>query len=215
MGLKSILGFEFAGACKLLSHRIRTRRALSFYEFIEQVNAFVFGKENLLPKGNFHYLVAPKNHHVREAPTVLHLGASMALRRMSQADALALCQARLSRGTNILVIDFPEDTSFAEALVASLKEDGYTHAQVWKGSFAELLRLVKDASEVICLDSAILHFCIAFGTKTHAVFGPSLPDASLPRNHDVSVIENRALNCRPCGQKRCHNSLFQACYKTG
>ena len=61
MGLKSIIGFEFAGACKLLSHRIRTRRALSFYEFVEQVNAFLFGKENLLPKGNFHYLVAPKN----------------------------------------------------------------------------------------------------------------------------------------------------------
>ena len=76
-------------------------------------------------------------------------------------------------------------------------------AQVIAGqkSIMESIEFIKSSVLVICNDSAPAHMAASVNTDVVAVFGPTTLDLGFrPWTNRVKVVQNMALNCRPCGK---------------
>ncbi len=143
---------------------------------------------------------------------VIHVSAGNPFRRWPTA-AFAEVAARLAeenRARRIIITSGPSETDAAEA-VASQARMLAGHAGggiVRTGEFdlAELRALVGRAALYIGGDSGPLHIAATTSTPVVALFGPTLPERSMPwRDPAVGSIAVDAgpLPCRPCHQRHC------------
>ncbi len=65
-------------------------------------------------------------------------------------------------------------------------------------SLAEMAFVMKNASCVICADSAPLHIATALGVKTLAIFGPTNEKKLTPDNSSNIELITAQIGCRPC-----------------
>jgi predicted lipopolysaccharide heptosyltransferase III len=143
---------------------------------------------------------------------VLHVSAGNPFRRwpaqsFAQAAASLACADRARR---IVITAGPSDEAAAEAVAAAARRfaGDAASAIVRTGEFdrSELRALVDRAALYIGGDSGPLHIAATTHTPVVALFGPTLPDRSLPwRDPAVGAIAVDAgeLPCRPCHQRHC------------
>ena len=75
----------------------------------------------------------------------------------------------------------------------------------------EMAFIMKNSSQVICVDSAPLHVAIGVNANTIAIFGPTNELKLVPQRENVKIITNNT-NCRPClWHKRTFNCNKSKC----
>jgi ADP-heptose:LPS heptosyltransferase len=149
---------------------------------------------------------------------VLHVSAGNPFRRWPAA-SFAAAAATLAAGDplrRIVITSGPSESAAAEAVAAAARSIagpsslGTSAASqiVRTGEFdlAELRALVERAALYIGGDSGPLHIAATTRTPIVALFGPTLPERSMPwRDPAIGAIAVDAgeLPCRPCHQRHC------------
>jgi predicted lipopolysaccharide heptosyltransferase III len=143
---------------------------------------------------------------------VIHVSASSPFRRWP-ADRFAEVAAHLLRDHLELRIVFtagPDEQELRRQVTAMAEERaGADAVRVLRGDDVDLrgLRaLVERAAVYIGGDSGPLHIAATTRTPIVALFGPTLPERSLPwRNTEIPTVsvDAGALRCRPCDQRHC------------
>jgi heptosyltransferase I len=143
---------------------------------------------------------------------VMHVSAGNPFRRWpasSFASAAAMLAAEDS-ARHVIITSGPSESAAAEAVAADARTmAGVAAPQIVRtGEFdlAELRALVDRAALYIGGDSGPLHIAATTHTPIVALFGPTLPDRSMPwRDTSIGAIAVDAgdLPCRPCHQRRC------------
>jgi predicted lipopolysaccharide heptosyltransferase III len=143
---------------------------------------------------------------------VMHVSAGNPFRRWPAASfasaAASLASADPQR--RIIVTSGPSESDAAEAVAEQARSlAGDASAAILRtGEFdlAELKALVDRASLYIGGDSGPLHVSATTRTPIVALFGPTLPERSMPwRDPSIGAIAVDAgpLPCRPCHQRHC------------
>jgi predicted lipopolysaccharide heptosyltransferase III len=143
---------------------------------------------------------------------VIHVSAGNPFRRWPQ-DRFADLATSLADGDpqrRIIITAGPSEHEAADRIAADAQQRKPAVADriIRCGEFdlAELRALVARAALFIGGDSGPLHIASATRTPIVALFGPTLPERSLPwRDPAISSIAVDAgdLPCRPCHQRRC------------
>jgi predicted lipopolysaccharide heptosyltransferase III len=143
---------------------------------------------------------------------VLHVSAGNPFRRWP-AEAFAAAAASLAsadRSRRIIITSGPSEAAAAESVAEDARRRAGDAAGgiVRTGEFdlSELRALVERAALYIGGDSGPLHVASTTTTPIVALFGPTLPERSMPwRDPAIGAIAVEAgpLPCRPCHQRTC------------
>ena len=156
----------------------------------------------------------------REAPIVLmHVSAGNPFRRWP-AEHFARVAATLARNDparRIIITSGPSDAHAADAVAgtAQVAAAGRAAAAIVRcGEFdlSELRALAGRAALYIGGDSGPLHVAATTTAPVVALFGPTLPERSMPwRDAGVRAVAIDAgpLPCRPCHQRECEPGDFR------
>jgi predicted lipopolysaccharide heptosyltransferase III len=149
---------------------------------------------------------------------VLHVSAGNPFRRWpakffaEAAAALAIANQR----RRIIITSGPSEEAAAEAVAQDARRlaGDASGGIVRSGEFdlSELRALVERASLYIGGDSGPMHIAATTSTPVVALFGPTLPERSLPwRDSSIGAIavDAGALACRPCHQRECVHGDFR------
>ena len=143
---------------------------------------------------------------------VLHVSAGNPFRRWPAASfaAVAATLAAVDPSRRIIVTSGPSESAAAESVATAARTIAGAAAPriVRTGEFdlAELRALVDRAALYIGGDSGPLHIAATTRTPIVALFGPTLPERSMPwRDPAIGAIAVDAgeLPCRPCHQRHC------------
>ena len=143
---------------------------------------------------------------------VLHVSAGNPFRRWpaSSFAAAAATLASEDPSRRIIITSGPSDSAAAESVAGEARRIAGAAASriVRTGEFdlAELAALVDRAALFIGGDSGPLHIAATTRTPIVALFGPTLPERSMPwRDPAIGAIAVDAgeLPCRPCHQRHC------------
>jgi lipopolysaccharide heptosyltransferase II len=143
---------------------------------------------------------------------VMHVSAGNPFRRWPAASfaAVAAALARDDRRRRVVITSGPSEAAAAEAVAGEARRLAGDAAEgiVRTGDFdlAELRSLVGRAALYIGGDSGPLHIAATTATPIVALFGPTLPERSMPwRDPALGAIAIDAgpLPCRPCHQRTC------------
>lgn len=143
---------------------------------------------------------------------VLHVSAGNPFRRWPSA-SFAEVAAQLAAGDRarrIIITSGPSEADAAEAVAAQARTLAGAAADgvLRTGEFdlSELRALVGRAALYIGGDSGPLHIAATTATPVVALFGPTLPERSMPwRDPAVGslAVDAGPLPCRPCHQRHC------------
>lgn len=148
---------------------------------------------------------------------VLHVSAGNPFRRWP-AEHFAHVAADLAREDStrrIIITSGPSESGAADAIAAAAHQLAGRGAGIVRcGEFdlSELRALVSRADLFIGGDSGPLHIAATTEVPVVALFGPTLPERSMPwRKADARAIAIDAgpLPCRPCHQRRCEPGDFR------
>jgi predicted lipopolysaccharide heptosyltransferase III len=143
---------------------------------------------------------------------VMHVSAGNPFRRWPTASfaAVAAELAREDSRRRVIITSGPSDAGAAEDVAQQARRLAGEAAGgiVRTGEFdlAELAALVSRATLYIGGDSGPLHVAATTRTPVVALFGPTLPERSMPwRDPSIGAIAVDAgpLPCRPCHQRHC------------
>ncbi|MDR1164911.1 MAG: lipopolysaccharide heptosyltransferase II [Deltaproteobacteria bacterium] len=91
----------------------------------------------------------------------------------------------------------------AQAALALLRASGLTPLDLTgKTTFAELVRVLAEASLVLCNDSGVMHLAAALRTPVAVPFGPTNPLATGPLSRESRILRVGA-ECSPCKYRHC------------
>jgi ADP-heptose:LPS heptosyltransferase len=145
-------------------------------------------------------------------PIVMHVSAGNPFRRWP-ADAFASVAAALAtedRRRRIIITSGPSEAAAAEAVAAEARrlagESSGAIVRCGEFDLSELKALVDRASLYIGGDSGPLHIAATTATPIVALFGPTLPERSMPWRdpaHRAVAVDAGELPCRPCHQRHC------------
>lgn len=148
-----------------------------------------------------------------DAPlVVLHVSAGNPFRRWPRSSFAALAAALAADDAcrRVIVTAGPSEAGAADAVAEeAAAQAGAAGARIVRcGEFdlAELRALVGRAALFVGGDSGPLHVAATTRTPVVAIFGPTLPERSLPwRDPRVPsiAVDVGPLPCRPCHQRRC------------
>ena len=143
---------------------------------------------------------------------VLHVSAGNPFRRWPTT-SFAEVAAQLAaddRARRIIITSGPSEADAAEAVAAQARSLAGPAADciVRTGEFdlSELRALVGRAALYIGGDSGPLHIAATTATPVVALFGPTLPERSMPWRDPAFgsiAVDAGALPCRPCHQRHC------------
>jgi len=143
---------------------------------------------------------------------VLHVSAGNPFRRWPAASfaAAAATLAAAEHSRRVIITSGPSESEAAAAVADEARTlAGAAAPRILRtGEFdlAELRALVDRAALYIGGDSGPLHIAATTRTPIVALFGPTLPDRSMPwRDPAIGAIavDAGALPCRPCHQRQC------------
>jgi predicted lipopolysaccharide heptosyltransferase III len=148
-----------------------------------------------------------------QAPiVVIHVSAGNPFRRWPAEHfaEVAAQLARADRARRIIITSGPSEQGAADAIAAAAQNRAGDAARsiLRCGEFdlAELRALTDRAALYIGGDSGPLHIASTTRVPIVALFGPTLPERSMPwRSRDVRAVAVDAgpLPCRPCHQRQC------------
>jgi lipopolysaccharide heptosyltransferase II len=148
---------------------------------------------------------------------MLHVSAGNPFRRWPP-DAFAAVVAALAqrdRRRRFLITSGPSDADAARAVAERARQAlGTGGGAVSHGEFdiAELRALAAHAAVYIGGDSGPMHIAATTATPIVALFGPTLPERSMPWRDPAwfaEAVDAGALPCRPCHQRTCGPGDFR------
>lgn len=143
---------------------------------------------------------------------VLHVSAGNPFRRWPAASFAELAAALASEdpARRIIITSGPSESAAAEAVANDARRRAGPAAAgiVRTGEFdlSELRALVDRAALFIGGDSGPLHVAATTATPIVALFGPTLPERSMPWRDPSAraiAVDGGTLPCRPCHQRHC------------
>ena len=143
---------------------------------------------------------------------VLHVSASNPFRRWPRESfaRVAATLARQDRRRRIMITAGPSEADAAGAVAdRAAREAGDAASAIVRGgepSLEELHVIMSRAQLFIGGDSGPLHVAATTAVPIVALFGPTLPERSLPwraRPETAVAVQPGPLACRPCHQRRC------------
>jgi predicted lipopolysaccharide heptosyltransferase III len=142
---------------------------------------------------------------------VMHVSAGNPFRRWPQAHfaEVAATLAREDPARRIIISSGPSDREAADGTAAAAAERaGTAAAQIVRcGDFdlSELRALAERAALYIGGDSGPMHIAATTPVPMVALFGPTLPERSMPWRQPSRAIavDGGPLPCRPCHQRHC------------
>jgi ADP-heptose:LPS heptosyltransferase len=146
------------------------------------------------------------------AVIVIHVSAGNPFRRWPPESfaALASSLVRRSRGRRIVITSGPSDAEAAARVAddarARAGPDAAAIVRCGEFDIPDLRALIERAALYVGGDSGPLHVASASRTPIVALFGPTLPDRSIPwRDPAIPAVAVDAgpLPCRPCHQRHC------------
>jgi heptosyltransferase-2 len=97
----------------------------------------------------------------------------------------------------VVIVGGPEDRALGDAIAAAAP--GRVHVAAGALSLRGSAALLERALVLVTNDSAPLHLASAVGTRTVAIFGPTIPGFGFgPRGDADRIVELAGLPCRPC-----------------
>jgi lipopolysaccharide heptosyltransferase II len=154
----------------------------------------------------------------RAALVVMHVSAGNPFRRWP-ADAFAEVAARLvlgDPGRHVVVTSGPSDADAAARVADDARRQagaaGDRIVRCGEFDLSELRALVGRAALFIGGDSGPLHVAATTRTPVVALFGPTLPERSMPWRDPACravAVEAGPLPCRPCHQRHCAPGDFR------
>lgn len=157
--------------------------------FREQINAHPVGGSEI---------------HLAIAPTCSSLSRERMLELEEWLEIVAQRLERFPMEPVLLhLFGAPSDRLFLEDLKALLIGRFGNHLRVFnyagKTKLAESVKLLSGMSEVLCIDSALLHFSRLLGLRTVSYWGPTDPRILVrPRAGDLDEIHYVKIPCSPC-----------------
>jgi ADP-heptose:LPS heptosyltransferase len=143
---------------------------------------------------------------------VLHVSAGNPFRRWpaERFAELAASLANLPQPVHVVITSGPSETDAARrvAILARqlARDDGERIVRCGEFDLAELAALVTRARLYIGGDSGPMHVAATTRTPIVALFGPTLPERSMPwRDPAIGsiAVDGGELPCRPCHQRHC------------
>jgi ADP-heptose:LPS heptosyltransferase len=142
---------------------------------------------------------------------VMHVSAGNPFRRWPAASFAATAAALAGDPRRrIIITSGPSEAGAAEGVAAEARKVAGASAEriLRCGEFdlAELKALVDRAALFIGGDSGPLHIAATTATPVVALFGPTLPERSMPwrdPRRRAIAIDAGVLPCRPCHQRTC------------
>jgi lipopolysaccharide heptosyltransferase II len=143
---------------------------------------------------------------------VIHVSAGNPFRRWppESFDALVVALARRDPVRRIILTSGPSDADAAKAIAgrarAALGPLAAAVPDIGEFDLAELRALIARAAVYIGGDSGPLHIAGTTTTPIVALFGPTLPERSMPWRDArwfAEAVDAGALECRPCRQREC------------
>jgi ADP-heptose:LPS heptosyltransferase len=153
----------------------------------------------------------------RDRVAVIHVSAGNPFRRWP-AEAFAAVAARLAgadEARRVVITSGPSEADAAARVAgAARKLAGPAGHRISDPPLdvAELRSLAGRAAVYIGGDSGPLHVASATGTPIVALFGPTLPERSMPWRHArwfAEAVDAGPLPCRPCRQRVCVTADFR------
>lgn len=135
--------------------------------------------------------------HEKERLVLLAPEASNHLRHWKSERWKVLASRLHQRGWHTILIVHRGDA------VSDIGSDDF--GRVWKGSLADLGRLVMSSQTVIAVDSFCGHLAAAMDIPVVSLFGTQLPERWRPWGNKTAVVFADGYPCRPCDQKHCVN----------
>jgi lipopolysaccharide heptosyltransferase II len=148
---------------------------------------------------------------------VVHVSAGNPFRRWP-AEFFATAVVELARrdpARRFMIISGPSDAAAARMVAEQAAAQlGAAGSAVTHGAFdvGELRALATRAAVYIGGDSGPLHIAATTATPVVALFGPTLPERSMPwrdRRWFAEAVDVGALPCRPCHQRTCEPGDFR------
>ena len=127
---------------------------------------------------------------------------------------LELIKGLLAKNKKVFLLGTDDDKDLIEEILAVDKISNNTNFINYFKKTKNLLDMaliMKNASHVICVDSAPLHVALCVGANTFAIFGPTNEEKLIPQRDNIYLITNN-VDCRPClWHKRKENCLASKC----
>ncbi len=124
----------------------------------------------------------------------------------------AIAKALIATGYHIDLFGSIDETEYVHAIASQLPQDKITNL-CGKLTLADLPERIAQCSLAITNDSGLMHVVSAVDIPTIAIFGPTVRELGfMPRNKNVTIVENLNLNCRPCttiGLDHCPKGHFK------
>jgi predicted lipopolysaccharide heptosyltransferase III len=149
---------------------------------------------------------------------VIHVSAGNPFRRWPLDHFVALTTALAGHpGIRIVLSSGPSERAAAGEVVSRTRaslgpESGAAVLDCGEFSLAELRALIDRASLFIGGDSGPLHIASTTGVPVVALFGPTLPERSMPwrsTSFPAAAVDAGTLPCRPCDQRVCAPGDFR------
>ena len=143
---------------------------------------------------------------------VMHVSAGNPFRRWPAASFSEVAAQLVRRDPRhcVIITSGPSDTAAAQTVADEARRlAGVASARIVRtGEFdlSELRALVERAALYIGGDSGPLHVTATTATPIVALFGPTLPERSMPWRNPASrsiAVDAGPLPCRPCHQRHC------------
>lgn len=113
----------------------------------------------------------------------------------------------LKQGYEVYLMGGPDEQEICQRIHAKLPL-----AQVLAGqkTIMESIEFIKLCDLVVCNDSAPAHMAASVATDVVAIFGPTTLNLGFrPWTDRVKIVQNKSLNCRPCGKHGHHECPLQ------
>lgn len=143
-----------------------------------------------------------------------HFGASLPLRRLPSKEAIKLiCYATKRKYLPILLFISPDAPDSSQEIFDALPAQLQSRTELWKGDLRTLIVALSRADRIYCMDSGPAHIAAALGVPVTVIYGPAISTYVKPIGKDVTIVEKKVLNCKPCDQKNCKNEINLYCMK--
>ena len=148
---------------------------------------------------------------------VLHVSAGNPFRRWPAEffSKVVVDLARANPKRRFMITAGPSDMNVVRTIIDAAQRDLGPVPVAFHGEvdLGELRALVARAGVYIGGDSGPLHIAATTGTPIVALFGPTLPERSMPwrdsRYFSEAVVDEGPLPCRPCHQRHCEPGDFR------
>ena len=213
-GASKRIGFNFMGGEALLTDVVlddgQYRHLLQHHQQILNKLCIHTNSKNFIPRISLDESERLISDSI-ERYVAVHFGASLPLRRLPVSEQVKLLNKLALNKKRIFIFVPPDDIKSVDNLLNLIAYPSRKLISLWSGSLREMIVMLSAAEMVYAMDSGAAHISAALGVPTTVLFGPNLPALVSPLGPNVQIKEKVGLNCRPCNQINCTNSINQFC----